>query len=107
MPTAATAKHLSLESLLERLLAAGQISRHDHDQTLTAARMRGRHDLHPLALVGERRLTRACAPKDVLNVEALTEWLAGESGLLVANSGYAFLGQMPGNVLLVYGLGDE
>ena len=61
MPTAATAKHLSLESLLERLLAAGQISRHDHDQTLTAARMRGRHDLHPLALVGERRLTRACA----------------------------------------------
>ncbi|MCB1963650.1 MAG: Flp pilus assembly complex ATPase component TadA [Rhodocyclaceae bacterium] len=81
MPTAATAKHLSLESLLERLLAAGQISRHDHDQTLTAARMRGRHDLHPLALVGERRLTRACAPKDVLNVEALTEWLAGESGL--------------------------
>ena len=51
MPTAATAEHLSLESLLERLLAAGQISRHDHDQTLTAARMRGRHDLDRKSVV--------------------------------------------------------
>jgi len=77
----AASKRLTLEYLLQQLLEGGQITRQDHDATLTAARMRGRHDLHPLALVGEQRLTRACAPHDVLNVEALTEWLAGEAGL--------------------------
>ena len=77
----AASKRLTLEYLLQHLLEAGQITRQDHDDTLTAARMRGRHDLHPLSLVGEQRLTRACAPHDVLNVEALTEWLAGQAGL--------------------------
>jgi len=74
-------KRLTLEYLLAQLLAAGQITRQDHDETLTASRMRGRHDLHPLALVGERRLTRACEPHDVLNVESLTEWLAGQADI--------------------------
>ncbi len=74
-------KRLTLESLLTRLLEAGQISRQDHDETLTSSRMRGRHDMHPLALVGERRLSRACEPHDVLNVETLTEWLAQQAGL--------------------------
>ena len=73
--------HLTIDSLLDRLLKAGQISRQDHDETLTAARMRGRTELHPLALVGERRLKRQCPPHDTLGVETLTEWLAGEAGL--------------------------
>ncbi|QID18001.1 Flp pilus assembly complex ATPase component [Nitrogeniibacter mangrovi] len=73
--------HLTVDALLAGLLDAGQISRKDHDDTLTVARMRGRTDLHPLALVGERRLTRACPPGGTLDVEALTEWLAGEAAL--------------------------
>ena len=76
-----TASRLTADALLARLLEAGQISRHDHDETLTALRMRGRNEQHPLALVGERRLTRACAPHDTLSVETLTEWLAGDAGL--------------------------
>src|SRR5690606_36851355 len=76
-----TASRLTTDALLTRLLEAGQISRRDHDETVTALRMRGRNDQHPLALVGERRLTRACPPHDTLGVEALTEWLAGDAGL--------------------------
>ncbi|KAA3655355.1 MAG: type II/IV secretion system protein [Proteobacteria bacterium] len=76
-----TASRLTTDALLARLLEAGQISRHDYDETRTALRMRGRNDQHPLALVGERRLTRACAPHDTLSVEPLTEWLAGDAGL--------------------------
>ncbi len=72
---------LTVDTLLSRLLASDQISRRDHDETITALRMRGRNDQHPLAQVGERRLTRACAPHDTLSVEALTEWLAADAGL--------------------------
>ncbi|MCB1950414.1 MAG: type II/IV secretion system protein [Zoogloeaceae bacterium] len=76
-----TTGRLTVDTLLTRLLQAGQISRHDHDETVTALRMRGRNDQHPLAQVGERRLTRACAPHDTLSVESLTEWLAEDAGL--------------------------
>ena len=72
-------RSLTLEGLLDQLLEAGQITRKDRDETLTAARMRGRHELHPLALVGERRLTRACAPHVVLDADRLTEWLAEQT----------------------------
>ncbi|WP_227814416.1 GspE/PulE family protein [Nitrogeniibacter aestuarii] len=69
---------LSVESLLDRLLEAGQITKADRDEAATTLRMRGRSELHPLAAVGERRLKRAVPPHDTLNVEAVTEWLAGE-----------------------------
>ena len=79
MPT--KTRTLTVDTLLKRLLEAGQITQADHDEARTTLRMRGRSDMHPLAAVGERRLKRAVPPHDTLNVESVTEWLAGQVGM--------------------------
>ncbi|CAL94918.1 GspE/PulE family protein [Azoarcus olearius] len=78
--TSAFEHRLTADEVLEGLLAEGQISRKDHDDTQAILRLRTR-EMHPLQQIGERRLTRALPPHDVLTTEALTEWLGGRSGV--------------------------
>ena len=71
---------LSLREILEALVADGLLAQESADSLLMPAR-RGRADQHPLALIAEQKLNSAKPPHKVLNLEALTEWLAGWVGL--------------------------
>ena len=71
---------LELTEVLDLLLACGLIRAEDRD-ALRFERPRGGGDPHPFSIIGERRLSRADRPQQVLTAEALTEWMADEAGL--------------------------
>jgi general secretion pathway protein E len=71
---------LNLRDLLEALVADGILTQADADSLLMPAR-RGRTDQHPLVQIAEQKLNSAKPPHKILNLEALTEWLAGWVGL--------------------------
>jgi len=71
---------LTLACIVQRLLEDGLLA------TADAARVfaigdRERSGQHPLVLVAEMSFRRADAERSPLDLEALTQWLAGESGL--------------------------
>ncbi len=70
---------LSLAVLVPRLVAAGLLSRVDAARVLAIPdRDRGSH---PLVLIAEMNFRSADAARRLLDLETLTEWIAGQAGL--------------------------
>lgn len=67
---------LELSEVLNLLVADGIISKGDAGKVLKQPQGKDRADAHPLKIIGDRGFTRATPPHDILNVEALTIWLA-------------------------------
>lgn len=74
-------KVLKLEEVLDRLTAAGMVSPQDVKKVLNRPQSGERKDLHPLAIIAERRLQQPNPPHEQLTLEALTVWLAKECNL--------------------------
>ncbi|MDD5329369.1 MAG: GspE/PulE family protein [Sulfuricella sp.] len=79
--TAAPADHkLTVRELVEALIADGVVAQEDAENLLLPARS-ARAEIHPLAQIAEQKWKSAKPPHKLLNLEALTEWMAGWVGL--------------------------
>jgi general secretion pathway protein E len=67
---------LTLNELLEALVADGMVGRVDADALRNERRLL-RNDAHPLVVVADRGWKSLAPPHKPLTLEALTEWLAG------------------------------
>jgi general secretion pathway protein E len=72
---------LTLEEVLEDLIADGLITPEAASDLKIAVSAKERAGLHALEIIAEHRLTRAKPPSRVLSLEELTLWLARRSGL--------------------------
>ena len=72
---------LSLDEVLNGLIADGLLIEQDTAKLKAAGRWRGGQDLHPLVVVANQKLTSRQTPHNPLTLEALTEWLARYAGL--------------------------
>ncbi len=79
-PAKHTGRRLTLESVLNDLVADQLVSREDADK-LVASRRSTRTEHHPLVVVSEQKFKDPRNPKKTLHLEVLTEWLAGKAGL--------------------------
>ena len=71
---------LTLAEVLGMLVSDGMIEQTQAD-ALIAARRGHRNDSHPLTLIADQNWRAASPPNKLLHVEALTEWLAQQTGL--------------------------
>ncbi|MGH8753528.1 MAG: GspE/PulE family protein [Burkholderiales bacterium] len=71
---------LSLEQVLQGLVSDGLVSKQDAD-LLKHDYHGSRSGLHPLIVVAEQKWKSARAPHKLLQIEALTEWLAHKANL--------------------------
>ncbi len=74
---------LDLAAALERLTADGLLHRQDANQVAGSHRSREQALRHPLIYIASQQLESAARPGRVLNLEALTQWLADAAGLQV------------------------
>jgi general secretion pathway protein E len=79
-PRQQTDKRLTLEQLLAELVADKLVARDTADKLL-ALRRNFRGDIHPLVIFADQKWKDPRNPKKLLNLETLTEWLAGKAGL--------------------------
>ncbi len=80
-PRQQTDKRLSLEQLLAELLVDKMVPQDSADKLLALRRNIRGGDLHPLVILADQKWKDPRNPKKLLNMEALTEWLAGKVGL--------------------------
>ncbi len=74
-------RRLDLEETLHRLGHDGWLHPEDAQHVRTAARGSARAEIHPLVLIANAKVPDARHPGTVLQLEALTEWLAGHARL--------------------------
>jgi len=73
---------LDLKSLLDELVTDGLVNKEEADRIGSVTRQTGHHpEQHPLAIIASQKWHSLKAPHSVLNLEALTSWLAGKVGL--------------------------
>ncbi|MFP5212872.1 MAG: GspE/PulE family protein [Acidobacteriota bacterium] len=72
---------LQLKLVLLDLVEDGLITRNDAERIVYQEKQKTSSEVHPLAIVAERRLSRACPPHDLLSMEALTGWMAKRADL--------------------------
>ena len=77
---AVTEHRLTLSEVLDSLVADGMVNRVDADQLVTERRMH-RGDHHPLVVIADQKWRSLAAPKKLLSLDSLTEWLAEKTGL--------------------------
>ena len=76
-----TGEHkLTLVEVLDMLLADGMIDQ-AHADALITARRGHRHESHPLTVVSEQNWKSLLPPNKLMHIEALTEWMAQQTGL--------------------------
>ncbi|HSD60889.1 MAG TPA: GspE/PulE family protein [Burkholderiales bacterium] len=73
-------RQLYLEDVLAALTAEGIVLAEDAEKILLDQRVR-RSDQHPIAIVADYKLRSQQPPKKLLQLETLTEWLAGWAGM--------------------------
>ncbi len=71
----ATQRRLTLFEVLDQLVTDGLISRTDSAKVI-GSQGREQHDIHPLVLIAQQKLTVATPPYAPLSLEKLTAWLA-------------------------------
>ena len=71
---------LTLAQLVDDLIADGLVPREDAEK-LVANRRYSRSDVHPLVVIADQKWKDPRNPRKLLNVEVLTQWLAGKCGL--------------------------
>ena len=71
---------LTLSEVLEALVVDGLIARGDADQLIADRRLH-RSDHHPLVVIADQKWKTQQPPHRMMNLEWLTEWLAGKVGL--------------------------
>ncbi len=71
---------LSLSEVLSTLVEDGWVAQADADALITERRI-NRSDSHPLLAIANKNLKSLLAPHKPLNIDVLTEWLAGHTGL--------------------------
>ena len=71
---------LEMTEVLDLLFERGMIRAEDRE-ALRFERPRSGGDSHPFSVIGDRRVSRADRPQQVLTAEALAEWMAHEVGL--------------------------
>ena len=76
-----TDTRLTLEQLLAELVADKLVSQDTADKLLALRRNFRGSDVHPLVLLADQKWKDPRNPKKLLNLEVLTEWLAGKVGL--------------------------
>ena len=79
-PLKTTGRRLTLEAVLADLVADQLITREDVDK-LIKDRRANHADLHPLVIISEQKFKDPRHPKRLLNLDVLTEWLAGKAEL--------------------------
>jgi general secretion pathway protein E len=80
-PKQAVPEHrLSLDEVLGALTRDGLIGADEAEKITLDQRVR-RSEQHPLAIIADYKLRSLQPPKKVLHLDALTEWLAGWSGM--------------------------
>jgi len=72
---------LTLEQLLAELVADKLVTQDTADKLLALRRNFRGSDVHPLVLLADQKWKDPRNPKKLLNLEVLTEWLAGKVGL--------------------------
>ena len=72
---------LTLEQLLAELVADKLVTQDTGDKLLALRRNFRGSDVHPLVLLADQKWKDPRNPKKLLNLEVLTEWLAGKVGL--------------------------
>ena len=77
-------QRLRVEDLVQPLLDDGLVTADDAKQIAQYARL-STADVHPLVALAERKLRSPARGGQVLDVEALAEWLAGRCGLRYAH----------------------
>jgi general secretion pathway protein E len=76
-----TAEHrLSLPEIVDALIAADMVPRAEAE-AFRQERRYYRGETHPLIVIAEQRWKSSAPPHRVLDIDALTEWLAGWAGL--------------------------
>jgi general secretion pathway protein E len=86
LPKASAAKHtggdrkLQIREIVEGLAKEGYLSAEDATMLLSDQRFR-RGDTHPLILIADAKIKSQRPPHKTLELEALTEWLAGFVGM--------------------------
>ena len=73
-------RHLSLHQLVQELVEDGRLQKENADQFMIPARGTNL-DIHPLIIIAEREWPDKKNPSAVLNLDALTQWLAEKSSL--------------------------
>ncbi|HEV8644319.1 MAG TPA: GspE/PulE family protein [Burkholderiales bacterium] len=76
-----TDKRLTLEQLLAELVADKLVTQDTADKLLALRRSFRGGDVHPLVILADQKWKDPRNPKKLLNLEMLTEWLAGKVGL--------------------------
>ncbi len=71
---------LTLDEVLKALVEGEHITAADAERITLDQRVR-RSDQHPLAVIADYKLRSLQPPKKLLHLDALTEWLAGWSGM--------------------------
>ncbi|HEV8259988.1 MAG TPA: GspE/PulE family protein, partial [Burkholderiales bacterium] len=80
-PRQQTDKRLSLEQLLAELVADKLVTQDTADKLLALRRSFRGGDVHPLVILADQKWKDPRNPKKLLNLDTLTEWLAGKVGL--------------------------
>ncbi len=71
---------LTLKEVLDDLIADGLVDPAEVEQAGVSARVE-RNELHPLVIIANKQLRQRQPPHQVLSLELLTEWLAGQVDL--------------------------
>src|SRR3990170_4970071 len=79
-PSKRADRRLTLEGVLNDLVADGLVSREDADRLLNDRRI-NRGDQHPMVAIGEQKFRDPRNPKKTLHLEVLMQWLAEKVGL--------------------------
>jgi len=77
-PRQQTDKWLTLEQLLADLVADKLVAQDAADKLLALRRNFRSGDIHPLVILADQKWKDPRNPKKLLNLEMLTEWLAGK-----------------------------
>ncbi len=75
-----TEHRLTLSEVLDSLVTDGIVNRADADRLVAERRMH-RGDHHPLVVIADQKWRSLVAPKKLLTLDSLTEWLAEKTGL--------------------------
>ena len=74
-------KSRSLESILELLVAQEIVEQEKASMISSLVSAQDRKNLHPIEIIANRQWTNKSVPDQVITLDYLTDWLAGESGL--------------------------
>ena len=79
-PLKTVGRRLTLDGMLADLVADQLVTKEDADK-LSKDRRASNGEQHPLVIIGEQKFKDPRHPKKLLNLDVLTEWLAGKAGL--------------------------